>query len=216
MDLAGIPKRAWRARIIEAYQEVSGNDTIPSNQYMFTLGGPATEDDSELDYYTNRRKFLTKRQYVSVERDVGVHRKNKSIKGPTWLYGDMGRQFEIWYDELPVTKDVAIVSADLMSGIDVALPTIRSILSTMWDNHDDEGAPALLVFNVMQANRWRANQGGTFGDVWETILKDSIVRLCSHRRACRLNLVDRFEYHNKTIGTGQRCSTLSTLMYSFR
>lgn len=113
MDLQGIPKRAWRARLLESYYTVSGFPFVPRDEVFFTLGGSARERDSEYNYLTRmpgrsrdsalQSPFILPRQYVSVERELGIHRSNCRIKGPTWLRGEFADVFSRWCTSNPAT-----------------------------------------------------------------------------------------------------------------
>lgn len=205
MDLQGIPKRRWRAGIIEAYQEHSGEETLPYNRHFFTLGGPATEPGSELDYFCRHRRFCTLSQYVSVERKPQTHLDNKSIVGPTWLKGDFATEFMEWYSVLPDRYEPGIVNFDAMCGMDGALDDIESIIETIKSARNIKGPDCLVVVNVLQGNRWRENQGYSFPDAIP-LFKKRHARYWKH-------LVDKHQYHNKTVGKGACVSLLQTLMF---
>lgn len=210
MDLQGISKRAWRARYIEAYQVISGNLTLPYNRYFFTLGGLSVDSNtffehgkpapfSELDYLSRHRRFIDPEQYVSVERDRKIHRQNTAIKGPTWLLGNFDTCLEDWMQELPSGREPSIVSADLMCGIKVALPTIRSVFRTVasW-SEAGRTDKTMILFNLIQNNKWRQNQGHQFLDVHSTF--------ADHFGSYMPHMIDRFQYQNKK-------TTLATLIF---
>lgn len=216
MDLKGIPKRAWRARIIEAYYGMTGEEEIPYKQYFFTLGGPATDKDSEYNYMVGQRKFMLPSQYVSVERDKRIHAANSKIKrdmmclSPTWLHGDFASQFRLWMEMLQAGWNPAIVSADLMCGVSNALPTMRSVLATLDTLRVNDRHKTLVVFNVLHDNRQRRNQGKTFDPVLPTVRKDLAFQYYMRNG---MQLVDQFKYENKTVGKGAGMSVFQTLMY---
>lgn len=208
MDLQGIPKRRWRAGIIEAYQEHSGEETLPYNRHFFTLGGPATEPGSELDYFHRHRRFCTLNQYVSVERDLQRHINNTRIKGPTWIHGDFAAELSKWHMNLPSGQEPGIVNFDAMCGMDNALNDIQAIIESikMEREADVRGqADCLVVVNVLQSNRWRENQGHKFPDAISTFKE-------RHARYWKY-VVDKHQYHNKTVGKGSCVSLLQTLMF---
>jgi hypothetical protein len=205
MDLQGIPKRAWRARLIEAYQYQSGNEKLPSNRHFFTLGGPCTKPYSEFDYLVHRRKFLLPKQYVSVEgRNKAVHQHNLQIKGATWLWGEFVDQLINWYRVQPSTQKAGIINADLMCGITVAIDIIRTVFAIHEVHNADK---CLIAFNLVAYNRWRENLGRHFDPVWETFKHDRYIgRYAKY-------LIDRFQYTNKTIGAGSHMSMMETLIF---
>lgn len=224
MDLQGIPKRAWRARLIEAYQIGTNNRTLPPNCFFFTLGGNAVDSDtffskshkpapdSELGYLYRHRGFLQPQQYVSVENKIQIHRPNTIIEGPTWIYGDFGEAFRRWYETLPPDYEVGIVSADLMCGVTAALPTMHSIFRTLF-LFGRKKHKIVISFNILQANRWRENMGIEFEDVWETIQNDPGMQICLHYG---VELIDKFQYENKTVGQGAGNSLLQTLIFTYQ
>lgn len=214
MDLNGIPKLAWRERLMIAYRKTTGNQKIPAGQTFFTLGGPATSDDSELNHLVNRG-FITPRQYVSVERDYKTHVTNSRIKGPTWLHGKFERCLLDW-----ITKDwdewksgnngnIAFLNADIMSGIEVAFPIIKTAIDII--NEWNEIHPAILAFNVLESNRWAENRGYRFAPVWDTLKSDAYMQ---RKMREGLTLIDRHTYENKTVGTGSGISHLTTLIFT--
>jgi hypothetical protein len=217
MDLQGIPKKRWRAGIVESYRQVTGKVSIPSNQYFFTLGGPCAKggkvmNDSEYDCLTSDHignPFIQPHQYVSVERNAKIHRENCKIKGPTWLQGNLGSAFESWYNA-GTNHNPAIISADLMCGVEAALPTMIKVFDTC----ERGGAGMLIVFNMLATNRWRVNQGGSFKPVMQTVQANKDMQWFIKRG--HATLLDRFQYENKTVGMGSGISVLETLTYWFK
>ena len=215
MDLQGIPKNGWRARMIEAYRILSGGrNRLMSGERFFTLGGPSVHTgvrlpDCELDYFCHQRGLCDYSQYVSVEREVAIHRENAKLRGPTWIHGDFADSFRDWFCNLPNHVHPKIVSADLMCGVDAALPTMRRVFETLLD-YNEVGNGVMVVFNVIATNRWRVNQGGTFRPVLPTIKEDFVMKHYTPKYA---ELADRFQYENKTVGTGCGISVLETLTY---
>jgi len=215
MDLEGIPKRSERARIIEAYQHCSGNNNLPLDRYLLTLGGPAAAPTSEMNYFCRQRKFCRLDQYVSIERDRQVHETNTRIRGPKWIHGELASEFRRCYHRY--NKEIGIVNADLMCGMDNALETICEIFCTLESqyryNHDlfEHSAPSpeigcLVIVNVIDRNRRSENRGYTFPDVFSTFENSCMKKYCK-------KLVDRHTYDNKTVGKGSRITTMHTLMF---
>lgn len=171
MDLQGIPKRAWRARIIESYRYLTDNRTIPNNQYIFSLGADATLPGSEYEYLVRERKFLKPWQYVSVERDKHIHRRNLSIDGPLFLQGNLKHVFPRIFNSAKNGYECAIVSADLMCGVDAAMSTLISVLDTV-----KESCGTIVIFNVLETNKWRARMGRHFSSVLPTVNDNYILK----------------------------------------
>ena len=212
MDLAGIPKLAWRERLMIAHQKTTSNKSIPKNNVFFTLGASALSDDSELNHLVFRG-FITPKQYVSTERDHKIHLGNTKIKGPTWLHGQLEKKLLDWFRQPNMPqKNIAFLNADIMSGIEVALPVIKELIDIMYDNNNLPGRETILAVNVLEHNRWAENRGYTFSPVYPTIQKDSCMK-----RYMRdgLTLIDRFTYENKTVGNGRGVSQLTTLIFHF-
>lgn len=224
MDLAGIPKRAWRARPVEAYRTYI-RQALPADQAFFTLGGPCTAPDSELAYLTKERGLIEPYQYVSVERDKTIHEANCRITGPTWIRGDFGRMLECWMDgghslvgrsgstgRWHKLNSFGVASYDAMCGIREAFPTIDRIFNAAdfqcgeWEMCEKD---TLIVINVMKTNRWRVNQGGTFEEPLPTFNR----WISAFHKPWKRRLIDYHEYRNKTVGTGSGISVLSTFMF---
>ena len=222
MDLRGIPKRAWRARLLECYYTVSKNTYIPRNEVFFTLGGPARAQDSEFNYLTGNSftaPFIAPKQYVSVERELGIHRSNCRIKGPTWLRGEFSDVFGRWCGNNPEIP-VAVCSCDLMCGIVKALPTIRKTLLTLFSRRTGAYSESvghalpkcghtLVAFNVCSRRRLH-RPNASFPPVWKTIQEDSIYKLV--RKFGVGKLIDRFDYANKSVGLGADNTHMETLV----
>jgi hypothetical protein len=216
MDLDGIPKLAWRERLMIAYRKATGNQRIPCGETFFTLGGPATSQDSELNHLVSRG-FLTSRQYVSVERDINTHSSNRKIKGPTWLYGQFDRCLARWLAENWTIKggstSIAFVNADIMSGIERAMPTINSVMSSIYQHNECPSGhgKVVMAFNVLESNRWAKNRGYTFQPVWDTMKNNPTFSTWLKKG---VTLIDRHTYENKTVGTGCGISQLTTLIFT--
>jgi hypothetical protein len=208
-NLHSAVKRSWRARIIENYQLLSNNQTLPRGQVFFTLGGPVHAESSEYDYFVRQRQFIQypEDQYISVEHDRRIHESNLTKKKGIFLHGQFQHVLHNYLDVFPSAR-VAIVNADLMCGVLLALPVIRSVFRTM-QYHPQK---TMLVFNILQSNRWRENQGKHFPEVKETVLRDPVVSFFLRRGA---KLIDQFPYESKTVGINAGNSVLITLIFSY-
>lgn len=223
MDLQGIPKLAYRERIIVAYKDITGETSLPDDQCFFTLGGPIGRrgkviHGSELDHLV-QRSFIRPEQYFSVERDQKIHRANTLIRGPRWMEGQLASNFDTYGygDDLPGSRFryLGCMHADLMCGAIKALPTVRSILDTYHEMMtDDSGqSPALFVFNMCQKSRWYENCGGradSMPDVAKTVMRDPAIKWHLNRG---MELVDRYTYENKTVGYGSGAIVMTALMF---
>jgi hypothetical protein len=202
MDLTGISKRAWRARLIECYQHCSGNTKLPPKQYFFTLGGACYHNFSELDYLSRHRKFLHPKQYISVERDYLTHQGNLTINGPTWLYGDFAEQFADWTAQHP-HHILGVVSADFMCGIEKAIPDLRSIFRALWPHFYKQ--KTLVAINLIERSWQRERFGNKFKPVWETFQRQM------GKERYRKLLVDRFQYANNPMS--RNSTVMETLLF---
>lgn len=210
MDLQGIAKRAWRARIIEIYGEITKFKRINTSDVFFTLGGSARKSNSELNYLIERN-FLQSKQYVSVEKNLGLHRSNCFIKGPSWLYGEWLPQFEKWCKN--DSRKIAIVSCDLMCGAETAMPTITGTLYTLYNQHKlKDNRKTMISFNICSSLRISNNTRSQLPPVWDTIKSNNFVGWCMRKG---LTLIDKFPYHNKPIGRGAENSTMETISFAW-
>ena len=228
MDLSGIPKRAWRARIIEAYVHCSGNTYVPRNEYFFTLGGPCAKKgklipNCELDFFTSRsvgdKRFLLPHQYVSVENKRSIYEENVRLdhdfhlyplgystpQDPLWAYGEIESLLETWVEERK-NQPIAIVNADFMCGVEAALPKVEAIVETMEVTATPDAGGTLLVFNVIAYNQLH--------DVKHHRTYSEVRPKFAHFEKKGLKFVDWSQYQSRTVGQGSRSSSLmETLIY---
>lgn len=228
MDLSGIPKRAWRSRIIEAYIHCSGNNFVPRDEYLFTLGGPCAKDgklikDCELDFFTSRgvgdQRFLLPHQYVSVENKRRIHLENTKLdhdfhlyplgyegpQDPLWGYGEIENLLVKWIEERK-EQPVAIVNADFMCGVEVALPKIESVILAMEGTTTPKCGGTLLVFNVIAYNQLH--------DVKHHRTYSEVRPKFAHLEKQGIKFIDWSQYQSRTVGPGSKSSSLmETLIY---
>lgn len=205
MDLVGIPKRAWRARLIEAYRTASNNERLPKGEYFFTLAGPSSDledswvhgkpaKNSELDYLMNRN-FISAKQYVGVERNFSVHFSNSMIKDATWICGDFAQELAKFSE----SHNVGFVSADLMCGIDVAIPTIKSVLGSVKQN-------TFVAFNILAHHQ-------LYGVCFGRKIRPPYNTLMAKMPHLRKKVVDRFTYRNIAVGPGAGAVEMETIAF---
>lgn len=215
MDLLGIPKQTYRSRVMVAYKAMTGLRALQTKHLIVTLGGPIGENGkvilgSEYNQFL-LEGFVKPIQYVSIERDRWVHANNSSIVGPNWVHGDLAKVLRHAAENTSSrTLPIGILHADMMSGVRKAMPDITSMLESLASLKKFRPHNTLFVLNLIEANRWRANQGATFDNVHDTVMKNWQVR--SHLRN-GMELIDRHSYENKTVGTGRGITKLTTLMF---
>jgi len=144
-------KMGWRSNIITTWRETSGLRKLNPGDSLVTLGGSCSDGSAkpkcEYDQIVLQEGLCSPIQYVLIDRDESVHEKNSTIIGPTWILGDFGESFATWY--YLTDHHAALVSADMMSGIDIVIESVAIILSTIKDNQK-RGRFSLVVFNIIE------------------------------------------------------------------
>jgi hypothetical protein len=221
-------KKSWRYRVISQYREITGYSSIPKDCILFTLGGQARYIGSEYDELIHQHHFCTAEQYVSVENKRDIHKDNCTLPG-VWLYGDYAECFARYYSE-NLDETASLILADLMCGVDKAIPTIRTILYTLIQSHlatqsvnektgriewdsGGEPDPVVIVFNIVQKDLLKqVKYGIVFRDVLSTIMTDPAILYYVKKHGLKLR--DKFSYQPKTVGQGTNVEMM-TLIFSF-
>lgn len=82
-----------RQSVLDVYCNVFNRQSVPENQSYWTVGGRHYNNDGSLRKNTEydhliKKKFIQPDQFVSVESDKKIHRRNSLIQGPTWIHND--------------------------------------------------------------------------------------------------------------------------------
>jgi hypothetical protein len=210
-------KIGWRANIIASWRATSGLRKLAPGDSLVTLGGPCGLGNGkvipscEYDQVVLQEGLCDPHQYVSIEgKDRLVHENNFTIRGPTWIWGDFGESFANWY--YTGGNHVALVSADLMNGIDVAIESVSIIFDTIKDNQK-RGKFSLVVLNIIERNLRRENiapkaKPYKYKPVWDTLRDDKVIA----KQSQGFIPVNRFSYWS---GPHLTSTELTTVVYSY-